>query len=149
MSFILRVLTKVFGEPRKLYDDFFGEMIDADGYYECFAYFKPIGKKIELGIGGDENGPTKEARMFYKEIEKNYGELIEILAPEFLKNLLLWNPETKITSFKKEFEPVYMFIPDFKTEKLKWEIAFETIHNSHLIRAEMKGYEVEVVIIDG
>jgi len=149
LSIFKRLIKRVFGEPRKLNDEFFGELIDADGYYEGYADFNPIKDKIEIGISGDENGPSAEARSFYKQVEKDYYQLVKIISPKILERLIEWEPNVKIKDFDNEFKPVYLFIPDFNQEDQSWEIAFESIHNSHLITLVMSNYEVEFVRFDG
>ena len=149
MSLFGKILKYIFGAPRTLQDDLFGEMLDADGYYECFAYFQPINKKIELGIGGDSDGPTKEARAYYKKVEKEYFTLLERIAPFIQEDLKKWSPEVEIKVFEKEFEPVYLFIPDCRATEIKWTIAFETIHDSHLFTIEMNGNVPESLVVDG
>ena len=147
MSFFKKILNKIFPEPRKLYDEYFGEMNDNHGYFECNVFFKPINKKIEIGISGNENGPFKEARLFYKEVEANYEEIVKAVSPIILENFSDWNPSVKIENFKTEFEPVYLFIPTSKGND--WEIAFETIHDHHLFTVTMNNYTPKHVNIEG
>jgi hypothetical protein len=43
MSFLTRLFEFIFGKTIKVQDSFFGEMLDADSYYECRRPFEPTG----------------------------------------------------------------------------------------------------------
>ena len=149
MSVFRNLILKIFGEPITKYDDLLGKMTYAGGYYECTVYFKPIKKYIEVGIGGDDGGPSSEAKLFYKEIETNYDKILRLIMPRVIEELAEWNPSIEICNFKDEFEPNYMFIPSGSSTGKDWEIAFNTIHDSHSITVVIADYTVKLVKLDG
>ena len=61
-----------------------------------------------------------------------------------------WKEDFRIKDFKKEFRPVYMFLPRCDKQPITWEIAFESDHDlNHLFTVKMKDMSAIKVSIDG
>jgi hypothetical protein len=144
-----KIVEFIFGKIREVDDDFFGKMLDAGSYYECRRLFSPINDIIEIGIDGDETGVSKIQKEFFKQIEKDYKLISENVTPIIEKELNKWNSNIVIDNFEKEFTPIYLRIPNCEESPLNWMIAFETIHDSHMISVNMIDFEPDSILIDG
>jgi hypothetical protein len=140
--------------PRKVYDDFFGEMVfiefDKGSYFECRRLFEPIGKNIEIGLGGKLCESLAEQRKFYVEIEKQYASIIETTIPIIEDEIRNWKEDFAIKNFPVEFSPVYLNLTQFSTDSFKWEIAFDSSHDlNHQFTVSIKDFKAQSVLIDG
>ncbi|MBB6329027.1 hypothetical protein FHS59_004691 [Algoriphagus iocasae] len=119
-------------------------------YYECNRQFHPKGSEIELGVEGDENGPKQNQKDFFLSIEKKYDEIVISIGPKIEVEFKNWKEDFRIKDFKKEFRPVYMFLPRCDKQPITWEIAFESDHDlNHLFTVKMKDMSAIKVSIDG
>ncbi len=147
----------IFGKTIKIDDQFFGKMIFSEfkktpekNYFECHRHFKPTNEIIEIGIKGNETGPTEIQKDFFREIELNYLKIISSVKPIIEDEFRNWKEEFEIKDFKKEFKAVYLFLPlcinDFKV----WEIAFESRHDlNHTFTITMNDFNASEILIDG
>lgn len=150
MGLFSKIIKLVFGEPRKINDEFFGEMTDVDGYYECWRDFKPINKSIEIGIEAGEAGPTSKQKEFFSSIETDYDEITKKIQPVIEAEFRNWKRGFKIFDFKKEFKPVYLWVPSCESLPISWEIAFETDHDlNHIFTVSLKDKKIENLRMDG
>ena len=146
----------LFGKKHRIDDDFFGSMIqmtfkdNSKNYYECNISFQPITTEIELGIEGNENGPIQIQKDFFSSIEKNYDKITASITPIIEDEFKNWKEDFKIIDFKKEFKPVYMFLPSCANKSVTWEIAFESDHDlNHQFTVTMNDLLALKVSIDG
>lgn len=147
-----------FGKPENIIitDEYFGNLNfyrskkKSDlGRFEGEVFLKPLNKNIEIGIDGVITGITEEQRKLYQEIEKNYEQIIAIIAPELITEFSKWLPNFQIIDFNTEFILTYVSIPN--TQKNKYlELCYETIHDKeHTVTITLKNFEVVQILIDG
>ena len=119
-------------------------------YFECRRHFMPTNKIIEIGIDGDESGPTQKQIDFFKRIEDNYSEVPKAVSPLIEDEFGNWKEGFKIVNFQKEFEAVYLRLPRCETNPNIWEIAFDSDHDrNHTFTLTMSDFEAKEILIDG
>lgn len=146
----------IFGTT-KIDNTFFGKMLflpdrrdPSKSYFECRRHFKPSDKQIEIGIDGEEIGPTQIQIDFFKSIEDNYLEITNSITPHIEEPFGNWQEGFKIKDFNKEFEPVYLRLPKCETKPIVWEIAFHSDHDrNHTFTATMENFAAKELLIDG
>ena len=151
------ILDFIFGKPTKINNDFFGTMLflidkkdPLKSYYECRRYFTPTDKIIEIGIEGNETGPTQKQIDFFKSIETNYTEIIKSIIPIIEDEFGNWKEGFRIEDFQNEFEAVYLGLPRCENKPIIWEIAFETDHDrNHTFTLTMSDFDAKEILIDG
>jgi hypothetical protein len=147
----------IFRKQIKLENNFFGTMLffedkknSLNNYFECRRHFNPTNKIIEIGINGNETGPTKNQIDFFKSIEVNYIAITKEIAPLIENEFQNWVEDFKIDNFQKEFEPIYLGIPLCNEKPIIWEIAFESRHDTnHTFTLTMSDFEAKEILIDG
>jgi len=147
----------IFGKTIKIEDPFFGKMIFSDfkknpdkNYFECSRHFKPTDDLIEIGIEGNETGPTAIQKDFFRSIEARYNEVIASVKPCIESEFKNWKEDFNIADFRKEFKAVYLFLPRCEKVPIVWEIAFETEHDlNHTITITMADLNATSIHIDG
>jgi hypothetical protein len=143
-------------KPHKIDNEYFGKMLfigskipSVSDYFECRRHFNPIDDIIEIGIEADISGPTEKQIEFYKSIEHNYTLIIKGIIPLIEAEFKNWMRDFKILDFSNEFDPVYLKLPRCETNPFKWEIVFETIHDSnHTITLTMNDFVAKEILIE-
>ena len=151
------LLDFIFGKPTKLENEFFGTMLFLEdkkeplkSYFECRRHFTPTDKIIEIGIDGDQSGPTQKQIDFFKSIEANYSEVSKAVSPLIEDEFGNWKEGFKIGNFQKEFQAVYLRLPRCETKPVIWEIAFNSEHDrNHTFTLTMSDFEAKEILIDG
>ena len=151
------LLDFIFGKTIKIDDDFFGSMVflddkkkPAESYFECRRHFQPTDDIIEIGIKGDETGPTQVQKDFFHQIESDYAQVIASVQPMIESEFQNWKPDFKIADFQKEFKAVYLFLPRCDKDPKVWEIAFESDHDlNHTFTLTMNDFTATDILIDG
>lgn len=150
------LLEFLFGKTKSIEDAFFGRLLFLDSkdktesYFEGRRHFKPIDKDIDLAIYADFLGPTEQQRKFFSQIEEYYSKLIEKIKPLINDEFQDWQPDFMIKNFEKEFTPIYITIPRLTKKEMKWELAFNTIHDlNHTITITLRNFEPIEILIDG
>lgn len=151
------LLDFIFGKPTKIEHDFFGPMVyfkdkkePVKSYFECRRYFAPAEKIIEIGIDGNESGPTSVQIDFFKRIEDNYSKISQSIIPLIEDEFKNWKEGFKIANFQKEFEAVYLQLPRCEDKPIAWEIVFESGHDkNHVFTLIMSDLEAKEILIDG
>jgi len=147
----------LFGKNIIIDNEFFGEMTFLENkkeplksYFECRRHFKPTDNIIEIGIKGNETGPTKLQKDFFRKIESDYDKIISSIRPLIENEFRNWKEDFKITDFRKEFKAVYLFLPRCENEPIFWEITFETEHDlNHILTIKMCDSKANEILIDG
>jgi hypothetical protein len=151
------LLDFIFGKPKKIQHDFFGTMLFLEfkkeshkSYFECKRHFKPTDRSIEIGIDGEETGPTQNQVDFFRSVEDNYATIAKAILPLIEDEFGNWKEGFRINDFQKEFEPVYLRIPRCENKPIVWEIAFESDHDkNHTFTLTMSDFEAKEIVIDG
>ncbi|QXP60856.1 hypothetical protein [Olleya sp. HaHaR_3_96] len=151
------IIEFIFGKTIKIDNAFFGKMIFIENkkkplksYFECRKHFKPTDDIIEIGIEGNETGPTELQKDFFRKIESDYDKIISSVKPLIEKEFQNWKEDFKITDFRKEFNAVYLFLSRCENDPKSWEIAFETEHDlNHTITMTMSDLKATEILIDG
>lgn len=144
-----------FGKTKKRDDPFFGEMVFSEfkkkpenNYFNCRRRFKPTNEIIEIGIGGNFTESFELRKGFFSKIESDYEKVISSVKPMIENEFQNWKEDFKIINFKKEFNPIYLYLPHNDPET--WEIAFETEHDlNHTFTITMSSFEATEILIDG
>jgi hypothetical protein len=147
----------IFGKTIKIDDQFFGKMIFSEfkkntekNYFECRRHFKPTDNNIEIGIEGNETGPTELQKDFFRQIESEYEKIISSVKPMIENEFQNWKEDFKIANFHKEFKAVYLHLPRCEKEPKTWEIAFESEHDlNHTFTLTMNNLKATEILIDG
>jgi len=104
MGMIKRILQSF--RPIYMEDPFFGRIeFEKVGFWVASPLFKPLGTRVEVLIGADENGPVEADREFYREIERRYETLFEVILDAIIKEAkeeALWKPEFSRESLRKD-----------------------------------------------
>lgn len=151
------LLDFIFGKTTKIEHEFFGSMLFFDlkkepekDYFECRRHFSPKNKAIEIAIDADISGPTQKQIDFFKQIEKQYSEISKAIIPLIEEEFGNWQSGFKIENFDREFEAVHLNIPRCEEKPIKWEIYFETHHDTnHIFTILMEDFDPKSVQIDG
>jgi hypothetical protein len=144
------LLDFLFGKTKSIEDDFFGKMIFIEPHFECRRNFYPTDSIIEIGIDGVESGPTIRQKDFFKNIEEKYPDIVKSISPLIEDEFRNWKEEFQIKDFKKEFKPVYLYIPTCESSPVIWEIAFESEHDlNHHFTITMNDFDAKEILIDG
>jgi len=150
MSFLKKITEKLFGKPLLVQSPFFGEMIDAESYFECEKYFKPIAREVEIGLEKTLAGGEDRQVDFFNWLENNYDAVIEKISQPIEEKIIEWIPDYRIKDFKKEFKLEYLFIPKCDSAIFDWQISFWAENElQHWCSLEMNGLEVKFILIDG
>lgn len=145
-----KIIEFIFGKTIIMQNDFFGEMADAGGSYECRRIFKPTGKVVEIGLEKKETTPDEKQVNFFIWLEDNYELVIQKVSPTLKKEIIKFLPKYHIKNFKEEFILEYLYIPKCDTEVFDWRISFYADNDlQHSCALEMKGLEVKSIHIDG
>jgi len=147
----------IFGKTIKIEDEFFGEMIFSEfkknpekNYFECRRHFKPTNETIEIGIEGNETGPSEIQKDFFRKIESDYDKITSSIIPMIENEFQNWKEDFKIADFNKEFKAVYLFLPRCEKEPKIWEIAFESDHDlNHTFTLTINDLKASEILIDG
>ncbi len=132
----------LFGQPAK--------SSPAEDYVECERYFRPSGEMIGLSATSDSGSLTQRQEDFIAQIEKDYALIVVAIIPGIEEEFRNWMPEFKIGNFEQEFKPVHLDVPTCCQQPIKWEIAFETVHDrNHIFSIAMLGFQPQYVRIDG
>jgi hypothetical protein len=150
------MLNFLFGKAKIIEDAFFGELRYFDSkdktlrYFEGKRYFKPIDGPTEISIDADFSGPFEEQKQFFRQVEESYDELVERIKPFITNEFQDWKEGFVIMDFKKEFTPVHFSIPRLPEDQMKWELAFDTIHDlNHGVTIEFMDFQPTGILIDG
>ena len=151
------VFSFLFQKPRKIYDAFFGELVFIEfrkeqekSYFECRRYFEPIGKNIEIGLGGKIGESLAGQRNFFMEIEKKYTSITDTVIPIIEDEFRNWKENFAVKNFRFEFFPVYLNLTRFNKGSFEWEIAFNSIHDfNHQFTVSIKDFVAQSILIDG
>jgi|JI6StandDraft_1071083.scaffolds.fasta_scaffold11078_6 hypothetical protein len=142
-----------FLKPKKIQDDFFGELSFSSGknaLFEGEKIFLPTGEKIGLTIISDGSTPTQSQRDFYEAIENNYNTIKEKSIPLIIKEFNDWQDNFETKNFDIEFAIESIKIPDLNKSPINWEICYTTIHDKdHWIIINLLSFEPISVMIDG
>lgn len=145
-----------FKKPAKITDDCFGPLHfvgsgnASQGFFKGKIFFEPTQKEISFVIKADKNGPTTEQREFYKQFRENYDQYVTRIQPLIIDEFRNWRDDFEISEFSKEFEFVFLLIPNLQDTPLVWEISFTTIHDlDHNITIEFLDDQPRGILIDG
>lgn len=151
------ILDFLFGKTRIINDSFWGKMIydgnnsyHIEGSFECVKHFQPINDDIEIVLPAPKKGPSISQKDFFKQIEKNYEQIITKVIPLIEEEFRKWKTDFKIYNFKKEFIPVFIQLPNCQNTSVLWELSFDcTIDSDHTIAVKMCDFDPKEIHIEG
>jgi hypothetical protein len=132
----------IFGKKtQKIENDFFGTMElrkDTGSYFfVCYRHFAPVNDMVEtllvgrdLDISGKE---THKQEAFFKNIESNYSQICETLAPHIERAFQKKIDGFKIKDFHKEFKINFLCLPTCNDTPLDWSIQFDYFDKSSVV----------------
>ncbi len=142
------IWTKIFGssKPKTIQDEFFGKLVDEDGYFTGEKYFKPVNTSVELMLEGKEINAFQ--RNFFVELENRYASLLPIAKTAFEDKFKNWKPDFEIIDFEQEFTLTFIYIPDEKQGD--WNLSFSCVHDlDHCFSIFFEDWVFISTLIDG
>jgi hypothetical protein len=120
------------------------------GYFSGKAVFPPTSGETKYFIQADPFGPTEGQRSFYQNLQSNFNAYAAKMKPLIENEFRNWQPDFAIKDFNKEFALVSVSIPRLDAKPVRWELAFETIHDqNHLFTIDFTDDEPQGIFIDG
>lgn len=145
-----------FKKPERFIDDCFGALHfvgsgnASQGFFKGKIFFEPTQNEISFIIKADKNGPTSEQRQFFKQFCTDYDQYVTKIQPLIIDEFRNWRDDFEITEFSKEFELVFLLIPNLRDSPSVWEISFTTIHDlDHNVTIEFIDDQPSGILIDG
>jgi hypothetical protein len=120
------------------------------GYFTGKGFFPPTCSDTDLLIQADASGPTESQRAFYQNLQTNFDKFANKMKRLIEDEFRNWQPDFEISDFRKEFTLVCISIPRLDAAPVRWELAFNTIHDrNHLVTIDFVGDEPQGILIDG
>lgn len=111
-------------------------------HYQGHFIFKPTNTEIDIFLDSDKEGYESKQKSFFKEIERNYQEIVDksgILIEELLQKKK--GQKIKIQDFRKEFTLFAISIPRIPNQK--WTLSFTSEKHSLMgITVYYNGWDV-------
>jgi hypothetical protein len=144
-----------FLKPKKIQDDFFGELVcvtfkkPPSYLFEGSTDFKPLVRKVGVTINSALPTPSKEQQDFFLAIESNYADIKSKIAPLICAEFRSWGNDFVIEDFDKEFPLESLTIPS-QPSSGQWELSYTTVHDkNHWVIISFSHFEPVNVMIDG
>jgi hypothetical protein len=91
-----------------------------------------------------------EQHLFFQHVEESYSTLTNLLIPLIEAEFCKWKQGFTISRFEEEFWLVYLSIPTLDSRPVRWEWAFETIHDrNHTLTVAMIDDLPHSILFDG
>jgi hypothetical protein len=120
------------------------------GYFTGKVLFSPTGSEADLLIEADPAGPTESQREFYQNLQSNFDAYAEKMKPLIEDEFRNWKPDFAIRDFRNEFTLSCVSLPRPVSGPIRWELAFNTIHDrNHTVTIDFQDDEPRGILIDG
>lgn len=148
-------LFDIFKKRPKFTDEIFGELFysafkdKSKNYYSGTITFDS--QQCGIDLDADENGPTNEQKIFFKELRDKYPSLKKEKIILFLnKELETWDDNNPIIDFDKEFELDGISLPVINGKPVHWSLTLYSIKIKHYVTIEFSQWEPKPgIAVDG
>ncbi len=119
--------------PPRINDPDFGSLLfmfipnaPERSYWECEWMFPKSGTEISIGLPGDENGPSPEARQFFLGLPGRFEEILAAARPQLQQVFREWLQQDLPQDIFTVVKLAGFGLEDAKQHPLHWDISFET-----------------------
>lgn len=95
-------------------------------FWECEWQFPPTRTIISIGLPGDENGPTEEARRFYLSLPDRFERIVAAVRPRLSDVWTTWLQTDLPVDIFRATKLAGFGLEDPQARPLRWDVAFET-----------------------
>lgn len=159
-SAVKNFFSRIFSKPTPILiqDEAFGQMKFHTGrrgnWWECAGVFLPENKEIAFLVDTAETWPpSKQQKVFLKEIERRYPQLLETWKAALEANIRNWSPDFHLPDLKEVFSTDAIEIPAEIGERPVWTIVFQANDRIepafHYFNLRMEGWQVTEILVDG
>ena len=123
---------RVFG-PRTIQDPEFGELVymhirvaPERSYWECEWLFPVTDTRVSISLPGNSDGPTEDARRFYRELPGQFPDHLGRARPEIERAFQRWIGRPVSGDLWKDLRLSGFGVEDPSQTPTPWDMMFET-----------------------